>query len=39
MVNIVKTKFAANVRCFEVDNMADNEDAEEIKADIQVMTK
>jgi hypothetical protein len=38
-VNIVKTKFAINVKCFEVDNGANDEDVEEIEADIQVMTK
>jgi hypothetical protein len=34
MVNIVKTKFIANVGCFKVDNGANDEDAKEIKADI-----
>lgn len=38
-VNIVKTKFAADVGCFEVDDGAGDEDAEEIEADIRVMTK
>jgi hypothetical protein len=38
-VNIVKTKFAADVGCFEVDDLANDEDAEEIEADIRVMTK
>jgi superfamily II DNA or RNA helicase len=38
-VNIVKTKFAADIGCFEVDDVADDEDAEEIEADIRVMTK
>jgi hypothetical protein len=38
-VNIVKTKFAANIRCFKVDDMADDKDAKEIKANIRVMTK
>ncbi|PVH74818.1 hypothetical protein DL98DRAFT_428697, partial [Cadophora sp. DSE1049] len=38
-VNIVKTKFAADVGCFEVNDGANNEDAEEIKADIRVMIK
>jgi superfamily II DNA or RNA helicase len=38
-VNIVKTKFATDVGCFEVDDGADDEDAEEIEADIRVMTK
>ena len=38
-VNIVKTKFAADVRCFEVNDLANDEDAKEIKADIRVMTK
>jgi hypothetical protein len=37
-VSIVKTKFVANIRCFEVDDAANNEDAEEIEADIRVMT-
>jgi hypothetical protein len=38
-VNIVKTKFAADIRCFEVDDVADDEDAEEVEADIRAMTK
>lgn len=38
-VNIVKTKFAADTGCFETDTMIDDEDAEEIEVDIQVMTK
>jgi len=38
-VNIVKTKFAADIGCFEVDDGANDEDAEEIEADIRVMTK
>jgi len=38
-VNIVKTKFVADVGCFEVDDGAGDEDAEEIEADIRVMTK
>jgi hypothetical protein len=38
-VNIVKTKFTADVRCFEVDGGADDKDAEEVEADIRVMTK
>lgn len=38
-VNIVKTKFAADMRCFEVNPVADDEDAEEIEADIRVMIK
>ncbi|HEY0934969.1 MAG TPA: DEAD/DEAH box helicase, partial [Trebonia sp.] len=38
-VNIVKTKFAADVGCFEVDDRADDEDAEEIEADIRAMTQ
>ena len=38
-VNIVKTKFAADVGCFEVDDGANDEDAEEIEADIRIMTK
>ena len=38
-VNIVKTKFVANVRCFEVNDLANDEDTEEIKANIRVMTK
>ena len=38
-VNIVKTKFAANVGCFEVDDLANDEDAKEIEANIRVMTK
>jgi hypothetical protein len=38
MVSIVKTKFAANIRYFEVDDAANNEDAEEIEANIRVMT-
>jgi hypothetical protein len=37
-VSIIKTKFAANIRCFEVDDVANNEDAEEIEANIRVMT-
>jgi hypothetical protein len=38
-VNIIKTKFTADIRCFEVDNGANNEDTEEIEADIRVITK
>ena len=38
-VNIVKTKFAADIRCFKVDDLANDEDAEEIEADIRVITK
>jgi hypothetical protein len=38
-VSIVKTKFAADIGCFEVDELADDEDAKEITADIRVMTK
>jgi hypothetical protein len=39
-VNIVKTKFATDIRHFEVDDVADDdEDAEEIEADIRVMTE
>jgi hypothetical protein len=38
-INIVKTKFITNVGYFEVDNEASNENTEEIKADIRVMTK
>jgi hypothetical protein len=38
-VSIVKTKFAADIRCFEADNLANDEDTEEIEADIRVMTK
>jgi hypothetical protein len=38
-VSIIKTKFAADVGCFEVEDGADDEDAEEIEADIRVMTK
>jgi superfamily II DNA or RNA helicase len=37
--NIVKTKFAADIACFEVDDGADDEDAEEIEADIRAMTR
>jgi hypothetical protein len=37
-INIVKTKFTANIRYFEVDDAANNEDAEEIEANIRVMT-
>jgi len=39
IVNIIKTKFAANVGCFEVGDIADDEDTKEIKADIRAMTK
>ena len=38
-VNIIKTKFVADIGCFEVDDGAGDEDAEEIEADIRVMTK
>ena len=38
-VNIVKTKFVADVGCFKVNDAASDEDAEEIDADIRVMTK
>ncbi|PVH71402.1 hypothetical protein DL98DRAFT_596991 [Cadophora sp. DSE1049] len=38
-VSIVKTKFAADVGCFEVNDGANEEDAEEIEAGIRVMTK
>ena len=38
-VSIIKTKFAADVGCFEVDDVADDEDAEEVEADIRAMTK
>jgi hypothetical protein len=38
-VNIVKTKFTTDVRYFEVDNVTNDEDAEEIEGDIRVMTK
>jgi superfamily II DNA helicase RecQ len=37
-VAIVKTKFAANVACFDVDEVGE-EDAEEIEDDIKAMTK
>lgn len=36
-VAIVKTKFAADVGCFEID--ADDEDGEELEQDIQALTK
>ncbi|KUJ06211.1 uncharacterized protein LY89DRAFT_633257 [Mollisia scopiformis] len=38
-VNIIKTKFVANVGCFEVNDGANDEDAEEIEANIRVITK
>jgi hypothetical protein len=38
-VSIVKTKFTANIKYFEVDDAANNEDTEEIEANIQVMTQ
>ena len=38
-VNIVKTKFAADIGCFDVDDAAGGEDGEEIDTDVQVMTK
>jgi hypothetical protein len=38
-VNIIETKFIANVGCFEADNVANNEDAKEIEANIQVIIK
>ncbi|PVH68494.1 hypothetical protein DL98DRAFT_630600 [Cadophora sp. DSE1049] len=38
-VSIVKTKFAADIGCFEVNHMADNEDVKKIEAAIWVMTK
>ena len=36
-VTIVKTKFAAHIDCFEIN--PDDEDAEEIKNDIRILTK
>jgi hypothetical protein len=39
MVNIVKIKFIANVKCFKVNDGANNEDAKEIKANIRVIIK
>ncbi len=39
IVNIVKTKFTADIRCFKANNLADDEDTEEIEADIRVITK
>jgi len=38
-VNIIKTKFIDNVGCFEVDNVANNEDGNEIEANIRVIIK
>jgi hypothetical protein len=38
-VSIVKTKFAADIGCFEANNLVDDEDAKEIAADIWVMTQ
>ena len=38
-VSIVKTKFVADLGCFEVDDVVDDEDTKEIEADIRVMTK
>jgi hypothetical protein len=38
-VNIVKTKFAVNVKYFKVDDVANGKDAKEIEADIRAMTK
>ena len=38
-VSVAKTKFAADTGCFEVNHMADNEDAKKIEADLWVMTK
>jgi len=38
-VNIIKIKFAADMRCFEVNLMTDDKNVKEIEADIQVMIK
>jgi hypothetical protein len=38
-VSIVKTKFATDIGCFEVDELADNKNTKEIRTDIRVMTK
>ncbi len=38
-VNIIKTKFIADIKYFKVNNGANDEDAEEIEANIRVMTK
>jgi hypothetical protein len=38
-VNIVKTKFATDIRYFEVDDITNDKDAKEIEGDIRVMTK
>jgi hypothetical protein len=38
-VSIVKTKFAADLGCFEVNNIADDKDTKEIEANIRVITK
>lgn len=38
-VSIVKTKFKADVGCFEMDSADDDVDGEEIGADIRIMTQ
>lgn len=38
-VSIVKTKFATDIRCFEVFDADAGDDSEEIELDIQAMTK
>ena len=38
-VSITKTKFAADIGCFKVNHIADNEDTKKIKADIWVIAK
>jgi hypothetical protein len=38
-VNIVKTKFTANIKCFKADNLVNDKDAKEIEVNIWVMTK
>ena len=38
-VDIVKTKFSADIGCFEIEDVADHEDRDEIEADFPIITK